>query len=377
MLGGGPSGSSTCPCRAPWRASRLAAALAASRAAFFSALAASRSALAASRRPSRPPGPSWRPRSRPRRGCSSCRRSRQTWRRSRPTCHGRSSARQARDRAPAAATSTHSVGGRRRPPRRSASSRRCPRRRTSVVDRRGVEGRSGHRLGHGLRDRLGRRSVARAVRDPADVAAVVAVLATDAVAVRRLGDRDRAVTVAIDGGLGRGLPPPGQLRLPTVAGSSQESSISLPFDVDERRDHAGRRGLGQAWSASREGDEDEQQRHPGDSHPGRSNGSIHRVLFSFPRSQGRHRRSPGSAPATEYPDVRLRRTTLTMVPGRRAVAIGVWARPVRCPRSPYQPRRRRGHLSRSASDVDVVARDAAAATSRHVSGSKPLRASSA
>ena len=57
-------------------------------------------------------------------------------------------------------------------------------------DRRSVEG--GHGLGHGLghrfRDRLGHRIRARAVRDPADVADMVAVLATDTVALGRLGD---------------------------------------------------------------------------------------------------------------------------------------------------------------------------------------------
>ena len=91
------------------------------------------------------------------------------------------------------------------------------------------------------------------------------------------------------------------------------------------------------------------------SHPGRANGSIHRVLFSFPRSQGRHRRSPGSAPGPSIPTAAA---THDPDDGQAARAVVARSGGVRCGVRGHRTSRG-GRASSWAApiDIDVVARD--------------------
>jgi hypothetical protein len=120
------------------------------------------------------------------------------------------------------------------------------------------------------------------VRDPADVAAVVAVLAADAVALRSLRYRDRAVAIQVDGlaldscGVGIG---------DDLAGlAAVIDAVAVHVDVGSHQ--AGRGRAGSAYGTG--GEPDDEQR------PTRTQIGVSREArrawstrpFSFPRSKG-------------------------------------------------------------------------------------------
>ena len=122
--------------------------------------------------------------------------------------------------------------------------------------------------GHQGRRRFHDGIRARAVCDPADISAVVAVIAADARALGGLGHRDRAITIEIDGllGVGRsGLVGDDGLRVFTRVVDV------VAVQVHEGSDHAGRGGPGLGQLARREhGQEEDDHEDPDRVHPGRA-----------------------------------------------------------------------------------------------------------